>query len=250
MIFLDILRHKLENSSLSSNNVTILGIIPARGGSKRLPEKNIKLLIDKPLIAWTIEQTKKSKLLTKTIISTENEQIAEVARNYGGIVPFLRPEEFARDNSSSYELIFHALDFYEERGEKFDLVALFEPTSPLRADTDIDNAITKFIANYDKADSLISIGKIHLENPRYAKRIQDEFIIPYCQEVTDLANDEAYFPYGVIYLSKVASLRKYKSFYQPKSIYYIIKRWQNYEVDDIYDFHCIEAILKMRGDNK
>jgi N-acylneuraminate cytidylyltransferase len=235
---------------LSTKNASILGIIPARGGSKRLPNKNIKTLVNKPLIAWSIDQTNKSQFLTKTIVSTDDDKIAKVAEQHGGLIPFIRPLRFAEDNSSSYDVIFHALDFFMEKGERYDHVALFEPTSPLRNENDIDNAIKIYLDNLDKADSLISVGKIHLENPTYAKIIEKNYLSPYCKQnlgTADSTPSEIYFPYGVIYISKVSALKKHISFYQPTSIPYKIERWQNYEVDDIFDFHCIEAIIRMRG---
>ncbi len=244
---------KLENNILLGKNISVLGIIPARGGSKRLPNKNIKPLLNKPLIAWTIEQANKSTLLTKSIVSTDDEEIAKVAREYGGLVPFMRPARLAKDESSSYDVIFHALDFFNDNGENFDAVTLLEPTSPLRRDDDIDNAIKIFSDNFKKAGSLISLGEIHLEQPMHAKTIQDNYVSPYCHDISKMGTNDplkAYFPYGVIYISKVSTLKKYNSFYQPRSIHYLIERWQNYEVDDIYDFYCIEAIMKMRGTNK
>lgn len=228
----------------------VLGIIPARGGSKRLPRKNIKILIDKPLIAWTIERTNCSKILTKTIVNTDDEEIAQVAKKYGGEVPFLRPESLASDEASSYDVIFHTINFFEEKGEFFDYVALFEPTSPLRKENDIDKALSLLIEKNEEADCLISMGEVHLENPLWMKKISNNFVKNYLDEEIPMRSQEleiAYFPYGVIYVSKISTLRKYRTFYQPRTIPYLIERWQNYEIDDYYDFLCIEAILKDRG---
>jgi len=238
----------------NKSDISILGIIPARGGSKRLPKKNIKKLIDKPLIAWTIERTNSSKLLTKTIINTDDKEIAEVAQKYGGNVPFLRPKELATDEASSYDVIFHTIDFFEKKGEYFDYIALFEPTSPLRKDDDIDKALSLLIEKSDEADSLISLGEVHLENPLWMKKISNNFVQNYLNKEEMPARSQelerAYFPYGVIYASKISTLRKYRTFYQPKTIPYLVERWQNYEIDDYYDFVCIEAILKERGKKK
>jgi len=229
----------------------ILGIIPARGGSKRLPKKNIKTLIDKPLIAWTIEQTKKSKLITKTIVNTDDKEIAEISKKYGGDIPFLRPDHLARDESSSVDVIIHTLDYFENQDISFDIIALFEPTSPLRQDNDIDNALKLFLEKQNKADSIISVGEVHLENPLWMKKIEDNYVTNYLQADNIPSRSQelqkAYFPYGVIYASKVSTLRKHRTFYQKRTIPYLIERWQNYEIDDIYDFHCIETILKVRG---
>jgi len=230
----------------------ILAIIPARGGSKGLLGKNIRILAGKPLIAWSIESAKKSKLIDKLIVNTDDKKIARVAKKYGVEVPFLRPKRLAQDNSSIYDVIFHALDWYKERGSEFDLVILLEPTSPLRKDDDIDNAIKLFLKNYDKAGSLASVGEIHLENPFITLKIDGKYAKPLFKSSFGQRQKlaQAYFPYGVIYLSKVKTLRKYKKFYQDRTLYYLIERWQNYEIDDLYDFLCIESVLKERLKHK
>lgn len=224
----------------------IIAIIPARGGSKGLPGKNIKSLAGKPLISWTIEQAKKSKHIDKLIVNTDDKDIARIARKYGADVPFLRPKELAQDKSSVYDVIFHTLGWFKERGSEFDIVILLEPTSPLRKEGDIDSAIKLFLRNYNKADSLVSVGEIHLENPSITLKMDKKFIKNYMK--TDFSRRQdlprAYFPYGVIYLSKTRALEKYKKFYQNRTLPYLIERWQNYEIDDIYDFLCVEAILK------
>ncbi len=226
----------------------IIGIIPARGGSKGLPGKNIKNLAGKPLIAWSIEQAKKSKLIDKLIVNTDSKEIAKIVQKYGAEVPFLRPKELARDKSSIYDAIFHSLDWFKKNGSNFDIVVLLEPTSPLRRENDIDNAIKLFLKNYKQADSLVSVGEVHLENPSMTLKIDGKYTKPYMK--TDFSRRQelpkVYFPYGVIYLSKVKMLEKYRKFYQKRTIPYLIERWQNYEVDDIYDFTCIEAVLKQK----
>lgn len=226
----------------------IIAIIPARGGSKGLPRKNIKPLLGKPLVAWTIEQAKNSKYVNKVVVSTEGKEIAEISRGYGAEVPFLRPEELARDDSPTLDTIMHAIDWFEKRGESFDIVVLLEPTSPLRKKDDLDNAIELFIKNIDKADSLVSVGEVYLENPYIMKRVENGYVKPFIEIDENIYQRQqlpkVYFPYGVVYLSKTDTLKKYKTFYQEKTIPYFIERWQNYEIDDIYDFICVEAIIK------
>ena len=108
---------------------TILAIIPARGGSKGLPRKNIKPLLDKPLIAWTIEQALKSRYLDEIIVNTDDDEIAEISRKYGAKIPFIRPKELALDNTPTFEVIEHTIKFYKENLKKeFDYVVLLEPT--------------------------------------------------------------------------------------------------------------------------
>jgi N-acylneuraminate cytidylyltransferase len=181
------------------------------------------------------------------LVSTEDDEIAEISKKYGAEV-VKRPEEFARDGSPVIDAITHVIHSLEERNEVFDIVIMLEATSPLRKRNDIDNAIELFMRNMDKADSLVSVGEIHLEHPHVAKVIKDGFVrpliklgqLPYRRQQLP----KVYFPYCVIYLSKVATLMKYKSFYQERTIPYFIERWQNYEIDDIWDFYCIEAIVE------
>ena len=137
----------------------VIAIIPARGGSKGIPRKNIKPLLGKPLIAYTIEVAVASKLLDKIVVSTEDAEIAEISQRWGAEV-VRRPEELARDDSPSVDAILHVIHWFEERGQYFDITALLEPTSPLRKADDLDNAIALLIKNLDKADSLVSFAGI------------------------------------------------------------------------------------------
>ena len=227
---------------------SILAIIPARGGSKGLPKKNIKPLLGKPLIAWTIEAAKQSTLITSIFISTDDPDIAKVSEEYGIKVPELRPPELAKDTSSIYDAINYILDSFEKRGQTFDIVILLEPTSPLRKKGDIDRAINLFIRNYEKADSLISVGEVQLEHPYAMKTIDKGFVKPFITQSVNSSNRQDmpvfYFPYGVIYLSKAKTIRESGTFYQEKTLAFPIERWQNYEINDYFDFLCVESVLK------
>ncbi len=230
---------------------TILALIPARGGSKGLPRKNIRPLLGKPLIAWTIEQAKASKYIDRVVVSTDDEEIAEIARKYGAEVPFMRPKELARDDSPTIDAILHALEFFSKRGENFDLLALLEPTSPLRKKGDIDRGIELLINSGNKATAVVSVGKVTLEHPAIMKVITEEGLLKNFWDVPENIYQrqqlpDVYFPYGVLYLSYVDALLKYHTFYQPKTLPLFIERWQNYEIDDYYDFLCIEAIMKYK----
>jgi CMP-N-acetylneuraminic acid synthetase len=231
----------------------VLAIIPARGGSKGVPRKNIKPLNGKPLIAYTIESAKKSRLIDKCVVSTEDDEIAEVSNKYHAEV-VKRPPELARDDSPTYDALKQVLDHFEKLGQSFDILVLLEPTSPMRKEDDLDNAIKLFIDNYDKADSLVTLGEIQLENPFISKKVVGGLVKPLVEADKDFKRRQdlpkAYFPYGVIYLSKVETLIKTKSFYQEKTIPYFIERWQNYEIDDICDFFCVEAIMKAKSAGK
>jgi CMP-N,N'-diacetyllegionaminic acid synthase len=226
----------------------ILTIIPARGGSKGLKNKNIRPLLDKPLIAWTIGQAKQSHYITTIVVSTDSPEIAKISEEYGVHVPELRPADLATDTSPIIDSINYILNTFRKKGQEFDLVVLLEPTSPLRKSGDIDRAIEWFIKNSDMADAMVSVGEVQLEHPYYVKTIDDDRVRPFLK-----ADEECYqrqklpkvfFPYGVIYLSKVSTLRESGTFYQEKTLPYLIERWQNYEINDIVDFMVVETVLK------
>ncbi len=125
----------------------VITIIPARGGSKSIPMKNIQKIKNKPLVAYSIEYSLKSKSISKTIVSTDSTEIAEISRQYGADIPFIRPSEFAEDNSKDFEFMRHAHDYFEGKGEKYDLYVLLRPTSPMRPKGLIEKAIQIFKSN-------------------------------------------------------------------------------------------------------
>jgi CMP-N-acetylneuraminic acid synthetase len=226
---------------------SVIALIPARGGSKGLPGKNIRPICGKPLIAWSIQRGLESKIVDCVCVSTDSEEIAAVARMAGADVPFLRPASLAADKSPTLPAVEHALDFYATQGRRFDYIILLEPTSPLRHPGDIDAMMTKLIDNEDHFDSLISIGEI-AEHPSIVKRKIGDTLVPFCPELTQTSrrqdNQPAYFPYGVGYAVKTETLRDERTFYTKRGTFYEIRRYQNYEIDDLQDFLCVEAIMK------
>jgi CMP-N-acetylneuraminic acid synthetase len=144
----------------------VLGLIPARGGSKGVPRKNIRLLQGKPLLAYTAEAGLQAKTLSRVILSTEDEEIAETGRNCGLDVPFMRPAELAQDSTPSLAVVRHALLALKEKGEDFEAVCLLQPTNPLRRAEDIDACVELFIKS--NADCVISVLPVpHEYNPKW-----------------------------------------------------------------------------------
>lgn len=230
---------------------TVLAVVTARGGSKGLPGKNIKILNGKPLIAWTIGQIQSSRLIDNLVISTDCNEIAAVCERYGAKVPQLRPAFLATDTASSMDVLAYVLAGEEKEGHIYDYVMLLEPTSPLRKADDLDNIIKLAINNPEK-DGVISVGKIQLEHPMIAKKISgDGVIIPYVSDMPMAyqrqQHDEALFPYGVGYLVKTFVFKKEHKIYTSNILPFYIERWQNYEIDDLYDFKCVETIMQMEG---
>jgi CMP-N,N'-diacetyllegionaminic acid synthase len=223
----------------------ILALILARGGSKRLPGKNIRPLAGKPLVAWSIEAARACAAIGDVVVSTDDGAIAEVARAHGARVPFLRPASLAGDTSTSADAALHALDFLRDReGREFDAVILLEPTSPLRASGDLPGVAELLTQRWDDTDAVVTVGRVHLEQPAVMKRMDDAGrLAPWVEAATGEA-PVAWFPYGVAYAVKTDALRQHRTFYPPRVLGYTIERWQNYEVDDLFDFVCVEAVMQ------
>ena len=225
-----------------------LAVIPARGESKGLPGKNIKDLCGKPLIAWTIERSLKSKYIDRTIVSTDSKSIASISEEYGAEIPFLRPAEFATDTSTTFSVIKHAIEHFADNEQQiFDYIIILQPTSPLREIDDIDKMIEKLAASAQDFDSIISVGEVS-EHPAIIKKLENDFVLPYCVDLPITTrrqdNTPAYFPYGIAYITKVSSFLEERTIYTKRCTYFKIKRYQNYDIDDIYDFLCTEQIMK------
>lgn len=230
----------------------IIALIPARGGSKGLPKKNILPLLGKPLIAWTIEQALESKYLDEIIVSTDNEEIASISRKYGAKVPYLRPSELAQDSTPTIEVISHAIKFVEDRGKKFDILVLLEPTSPLREKKDIDYSI-KLLIDTEDCESVVSVSKLESSHPEFNLEIdKNGFIRKYYDKSTHfnvLRRQElnnVYFFDGTIYISYISTLLRIKTFYHQKTMAYIVPKWKSLEIDDKCDFICVESVLKAK----
>lgn len=190
----------------------VLGLITARGGSKGIPGKNIKVLGHQPLIAYVIQDGLQAKLVDKVIVSTDAEEIAEVAKQYGAEIPFIRPAELALDTTPSIDVVIHAVQFLEEKGEFFDAVCLLQPTSPFKPKGFIDACIQKFIDC--EADSLVSVLEVpHEYNPHWTFEMDtsghlsiatgEATLIPRRQELP-----KAYHRDGSVYISKVSLIKE------------------------------------------
>lgn len=232
----------------------VLALIPARSGSKGLPGKNLRLLAGKPLLVWSIEQALATKEIGAVVVSTDDSGIAEVARKAGADVPFVRPAEISGDTAPTSASVIHALDFLAARGQEFDAILLLEPTSPLRAPGDLARAIRLLRDNWDNADSIVSVGEIHTENPFIAKTfVEGGFLTSLLTPSGATRRQDlpaAFFPYGVAYLTKVSTFRSTLTFYAERTLPLSIERWQNFEVDDAVDFTCVEAVLLARAEGR
>lgn len=197
----------------------IVAIIPARGGSKGISKKNIKLLGGKPLLQYTVDSSKHSKLLTKTILSSEDEAIISIAKELDIEVPFVRPKELAADDAKSIDVIKHAINFLESKGEYFDAVCVLQPTSPFREKHFIDLAIQKFIIS--KVDTLLSVQKVpHEYNPHWVFEETEDGGLRIATGENEIISrrqelPNAYHRDGALYLTKIDYIKK-GTLYGPK----------------------------------
>jgi CMP-N-acetylneuraminic acid synthetase len=224
------------------NKLKILGIIPARGGSKGIPSKNIKELDGMPLIAYTIKAALNSNL-THVIVSTDSQTIADIAISYGANVPFLRPDNLATDTASSMPVAIHGLLEMEKLYEcQYDAVMLLQPTTPFRTTEDINNAISLLIEK--ETDSVISVVDVGGTHPARMKYLKEGLLIdpPFCEEKENQNRQELepmFIRNGAIYLSKRNVLLKgtYKG---DSCAALIMPNNRSVNIDTIFDFEYAE----------
>lgn len=229
-------------------NKKILAMIPARSGSKGIIGKNIKKIGGKPLIAWPIEAAKSSKYIDKIIVSTDSDEIASVALKYGAEIPYLRPTDLAQDKSTTYSVIKNILSYYKKLNEIYDYFVLLEPTSPLTTPKDVDEAMFKLHESKENADSIVGVCKLESFHPKFSVNINnkgliEQFMGDFGENLRRQDLDDLYFREGSLYISKIDALIREKSFYHNKTLPYIVPKWKSFEVDDMVDFICIEAIM-------
>ncbi|MBT4711713.1 MAG: acylneuraminate cytidylyltransferase family protein [Alphaproteobacteria bacterium] len=223
---------------------TVLGVIPARGGSKGLPGKNIAPLLDKPLIAWAIESGQNSKLIDRLVFSSENSDFNKIAADWGCEVPFSRPENLASDHANLPEVVLNILDTLKDH---YDYVVLLQPTSPLRTAHDIDGAITKCLDA--KAPSCMSITlaeRSPYKMYRMAKGDRLESILepPPTMRRQDLP--EVFSANGAVYVAQCDWLRKSGHFETPETVGYPMPADRSIDIDSELDLQIAASILDRR----
>jgi CMP-N,N'-diacetyllegionaminic acid synthase len=220
----------------------VLGLIPARGGSKGIPWKNIKDLFGKPLIAWTIETALNCSKLDRVVVTTDDPEIASVAKSYGADVPFIRPSELAQDSTPGIEPVLHAIGQLPD----FDWVLLLQPTSPLRSLADIDGIIDCVCQK--KGTSAVSLCSAPV-HPYWIYKTEESKLLPFLKrEFVSSRQDlpPAYSINGALYLSTVRRLVKTKSFIDSDTIPYIMPKARSYDIDDHLDFQIVESLIKRK----
>jgi CMP-N-acetylneuraminic acid synthetase len=234
----------------SGEFMDILGFIPARGGSKGIPRKNIYPMAGKPLIAYSIEQALQSKI-SRTIVSTDSPEIAEIAQEWGADVPFLRPKSLAMDDSNIEDALQYTLQLLKEK-ENYepDIIVLLHPTTPLRTSKHIDESIQLLLEK--RADSVVSVS-VPMEHPAEMVYWDDAGRMQFLMEAYIMPGrtqrqqyPKCYFLNGVIYTFTGRSFKKMKSRFGERSIPYVIRQIDSIDIDSMDDMRIAEAILNQK----
>jgi CMP-N,N'-diacetyllegionaminic acid synthase len=231
-----------------------LAIIPARSGSKRLSKKNVKILGNKPLIAWSIESALECKGIEEVMVSTDSSEILNIAQEHGVHTPFLRSAKNSGDFSTSYDVVKEVLATYEEKYNKsFDFIVLLQPTSPFRTSTDIENAITKQIEN--DALSIVSVCKT--EHPsNWIMQLSENMPLDEYMETLDKTKrsqdyQQEYRLNGAIYIINVSALLKHeKLLFSERSFAYEMTQENSIDIDDAYDFKVASIIEQIKREEE
>jgi len=223
------------------DNKKVLAIIPARGGSKGVSRKNLRNLAGKPLIAWTIEEAKQSKYIDRLILSSEDDEIIKIAREFGCEVPFVRPSELAQDETAGIDPLLHALG--EVGG--YDYVISLQPTSPLRVVDDIDACIEKMIATNSPA--CVSVTE-PANSPYWMYTVNDkEKMVPLIEQdsLTVRRQDlpAVYTLNGAVYIAEVDWLKQSKSFLTEETVAFVMPNNRSYDIDMESDFGLCEFMM-------
>lgn len=218
-----------------------LALIPARGGSKGIPRKNIKIIAGKPLIVWTIEAALRAAHIDAVVVSTDDEEIAAIARQAGAQVPFMRPAELASDAATGMAPVMHALDVLPE----FDAVLLLQPTSPLRSTADIDACLALAVARAAPAVVSVSEPDAH---PYWTYRIDDTLAMRPMIEAAPVARRQdlptAGALNGALYYARTDWLRDNAGFIGEGTLAYMMPRERSVDIDTPFDWKFAELLLK------
>ncbi|MFY7819391.1 MAG: cytidylyltransferase domain-containing protein [Rhodoluna sp.] len=225
------------------SEVRLLAIVPARGGSKRLPGKNVMPLGGKPLIAWTIDAARESGCFVDVLVSTDNAEIAAVANLHKALVPWLRPAELSNDTARSIDVVLHALDWYEAERGRIDAIMLLQPTSPFRSVETIRRGAAMFAA-YGADAPVVSVSPAS-SHPAWTFSLNGSNLIPFCGESQmqfrsqDLA--PAFTLNGAVYISRISRLREAASFFSSDMHALVMEDpAEGHDIDTAFDWQMAE----------
>ncbi len=225
----------------------IIAVITARGGSRGVPGKNIKDLGGKPLIAYSIEVAKKSNLISHLIVSTDDEEIANIAKGYGADIPFMRPTELSSDTAGHVEVMQHAVGFMEEKlAITFDHIVILQPTSPFRLVEDIDETLR--ILMESDADSGVSMMELEGDHPVKIKKMDGNRVLPYCVSESEGVRRQdlpkAYKRSSAVYAVKRDILMNQGMIFGDDVVGHVVPGERSIDIDTEYDWLRAEYMLK------
>lgn len=234
-------------------NFRIVAIIPARGGSKGLPGKNVIPLCGKPLIAYTIDAARQSATVDAVVVSTDDEAIASAARRAGAEVPFLRPAHLATDTAHTPPVILHALEFLEQRGDRYDVVVTLQPTSPLRCAEHIDRAVQLLASG--GVDSVVGVRRTEYP-PYWMVRMEGDRMVPFVQDGIDYFRWErqelpkTYQINGAVYVTRRDALIAEGKIITERCSVLVMDDESSHEIDTHADLERIAVIMRSRAMNR
>jgi len=227
------------------NGKRVIAVIPARSGSKGLPGKNTKPLCGKPLIAWSIKEALKSKHIDEICVSTDSEEIIKIARDFGANPNFKRPAELAQDDSTTTDVLLHALEEYKKINKYFDIIVCLQPTSPTRESQDIDESLELLVNNND-AWSAASVAEA--EDLSLFASLKSGFLSWHGDPPNNIRRQQKkqklYYLEGTITLSWVDKLIEHRGFYHDKTLGVVVPKWKSTDIDDLVDWYQAEGIIK------
>ncbi len=224
--------------NMISKRKKILVIIPARKGSKRLPGKNTMTLCGKPMIAWSIEAATHCSFVDAVLVSTDSLKIADVSKQFGAEVPYLRPKRLATDKASSMDVILDVLNYFDKKSAPFDIVVLLQPTSPLRTARHLSEALELFILK--RAEAVVSVAE-ESHPPGWAVPLNKNLTLARFPRVKD--KNPHYRINGAIYIAAWEFLKKNKNWYSDRTFAYVMDRKSSVDIDTREDFWVAELFM-------
>jgi len=225
-----------------------VALIPVRGGSKGLPGKNIKVLNEKPLVAWSIESALSSKNITDVYVSTDSKEIQKIAEEFGAKAPYIRPKEISGDTATTESAVMHFIDWCQSNHIVIDNIVLMQATSPIRTPGSIDKAIKLF--EKEESDSLLTVVKAHKfiwKNPHAPASNYDYLNRPRRQDIK--IEDREYFENGSFYITKLTTYKKFQNRLGGNISLFEMSEEESVDIDSEIDFKIAEVLMKEKGIN-
>ena len=232
------------------NGNKVLAIVPARSGSKGLPGKNSKILAGKPLVQYSLEAGVDSQYIDDVLLTSDCPICMNLANSMGVMVPFSRPASLSGDQVASSSVIIHTVQYLKKQGLEYGILVLLEPTSPLRTASDIDTALEEMMAV--NAKSMVSVCLAEEQHPDMMFKLAAghrlkpwalaEFEGPRRQDLS-----KTYFQDGSIYISFIEEYMKLQTFCHTNTAAFEMPKWKSFEVDDLIDFICVEAVMNFKN---